>query len=140
MDNIDFGIWLKEKRIEAVYESQGLLSRACGIDHSTIARWERGFTKPSPENLKKLAPFLKTSCEELMAAAGYLDKNDRHVKTCPVLTAYLKDNTSGLMPIDQPCKQNKCRWWIGDDCAVSWAGRFTRAILMGQFKLFDKKD
>lgn len=76
MNNKDFGNWLKEKRIEAGYDSQGLLSRACGIDHSTIARWERGYTKPSPDNLKKLAPYLKISYEELMAAAGYLDTSD----------------------------------------------------------------
>ncbi|MBE3588135.1 MAG: helix-turn-helix transcriptional regulator [Thermoanaerobacteraceae bacterium] len=73
MNNTDFGNWLKEKRISAGYESQGLLSRACGIDHSTIARWERGDTKPSPDNLKKLAPYLGISYQDLLAAAGYLD-------------------------------------------------------------------
>lgn len=76
MNNRNFGKWLKEKRIEAGYESQGLLSRTCGIDHSTIARWERGDTKPSPDNLKKLAPFLRASYEEIMAAAGYIEKPD----------------------------------------------------------------
>ena len=75
MNNIDFGKWLKEKRIEVGYESQGLLSRACDIDHSTIARWERGDTKPSPSNLKKLAPYLGTSYDDLMVVAGYIDKN-----------------------------------------------------------------
>ncbi|MEW6182145.1 MAG: S24 family peptidase [Bacillota bacterium] len=67
-----FGIWLQEKRAKAGYESQGALSRACGIDHSTVARWERGDVKPMPENLKKLAPFLGVSFEELMAAVGYI--------------------------------------------------------------------
>jgi len=76
MNNQDFGDWLRKKRIEAGFESQGLLSRTCNIDHSTIARWERGDTKPSPENLKKLAPHLRVTYEELMAAAGYLDKID----------------------------------------------------------------
>ena len=61
-------------------------------------------------------------------------KSDRQVKICPVLTAYLKDNTAGLMPIDQPCKQSRCLWWVGDDCAVPWAGRLARAILMKQSK------
>lgn len=60
---------------------------------------------------------------------------DRQAKICPVLTAYLKENTSGLMPIDQPCKQSRCRWWISDDCAVPWAGRLARALMMGQLNL-----
>lgn len=76
MNNIDFGKWLKERRIKSGYESQGLLSRACGIDHSTIARWEKGDTKPSPENLKKLAPYLGVSYDDLMVVAGYLDKTN----------------------------------------------------------------
>ena len=64
-------------------------------------------------------------------------KTDRKAKICPVLTAYLKDNTYGLMPIDQSCIQSRCRWWIGDDCAVPWAGRYARMLAKGQIK---KKD
>lgn len=67
-----FGEWLRQKRMDAGYRSQGELSRACGVDHSTIARWERGDVRPNPENLKKLAPSLGVSYEEAMAAAGYL--------------------------------------------------------------------
>ncbi len=48
------------------------MSRVCGIDHSTIARWERGDVKPMPENLRKIAPFLGLPYEELMAATGYI--------------------------------------------------------------------
>lgn len=58
---------------------------------------------------------------------------NRNVKTCPVLTAYLQINTVGLKPEDQSCITSRCRWWIGDDCAVPWFGRLARAILMRQF-------
>lgn len=61
-------------------------------------------------------------------------KQDRQAKICPALSAYLMENTSGWMPIDQPCKQSRCRWWIGDDCAVTWAGRYARGLAMGQIK------
>lgn len=59
---------------------------------------------------------------------------DRSRKTCPVLLAYLAANSRGLRPEEQPCIQSRCRWWIGDDCAVSWAGRLARAVVMGQRK------
>ncbi|MTI82307.1 MAG: helix-turn-helix transcriptional regulator [Firmicutes bacterium] len=98
MNNRDFGKWLKAKRVEAGYESQGLLSRTCGIDHSTIARWERGDTKPSPDNLKKLAPYLKTTYEEILAAAGYLDKTDDKPKALEGLDMFFLRAIGKLSP------------------------------------------
>ncbi|MEW6173870.1 MAG: S24 family peptidase [Bacillota bacterium] len=102
MSKKTFGKWLREKRVKAGYESQGALSRACGIDHSTVARWERGDVKPMPENLKKLAPFLGVSFEELMAAVGYISDtgkrdtaNDYTMarKTAEQPDFYLKEKT-----------------------------------------------
>lgn len=99
MNNIDFGKWLKEKRIKAGYESQGLLSRACGIDHSTIARWEKGETKPSPDNLKKLAPFLSVSYDDLMVVAGYLDTtNPQKPKTLDGVDMFFMRAVGKLSP------------------------------------------
>lgn len=86
MTNTSFGLWLKEQRLKAGYRSQGQLSRACGIDHSTIARWERDITKPTPENLQKLAPSLKISYEELMEKAGHLTEPlDREIDLLDLL-------------------------------------------------------
>jgi repressor LexA len=72
MDRKAFGKWIQEKRVGAGFTSQGALSRVSGVDHSTIARWERGDFKPRPENLQKVAPFLGVPYETLMAAAGYI--------------------------------------------------------------------
>jgi repressor LexA len=82
MDQKAFGRWILEKRVEAGFESQGALSRVSGVDHSTIARWERGDVKPRPENLKKVAPYIGVSYETLMAAAGYIS-DFPELKTVP---------------------------------------------------------
>jgi transcriptional regulator with XRE-family HTH domain len=66
---------LKKQRERAGFKSQSMLADASSVDNSTIARLERGETKPMPDTLKKLAPILKISYEELMRAAGYLKPN-----------------------------------------------------------------
>lgn len=72
MEQNEFGKKLKQLREEAGYKSQTRFAAACGVDNSTIARLERGDTKPTLETLKRLAPFLGVPYEELLAAAGYL--------------------------------------------------------------------
>lgn len=67
---------IKNLRLQAGYESLGALHRASGVPMSTLSRIESGVQKPRPETLKKLAPYLNVTQEELMAAAGYLDKVD----------------------------------------------------------------
>jgi repressor LexA len=85
----DFGKMLRRLREEAGYKSQTRFAAACGVDNSTIARLERGETKPTPETLKKLAPCLGVPYEELLAAAGYLGRaGERRFSPCrriPVL-------------------------------------------------------
>ena len=71
----DFGKELKKLRIKAGFESQAKLADATGIDNSTIARLERGETKPTPETLKKLSVQLYTPYQILMALAGHLPES-----------------------------------------------------------------
>ncbi|MEL7566416.1 MAG: helix-turn-helix transcriptional regulator [Dehalobacterium sp.] len=70
--NKNFGKELRALREKAGFESQAKLADASGVDNSTIARLERGDTKPTPETLKKIAPHLNTSYETLMVKAGHL--------------------------------------------------------------------
>jgi len=67
-----FNIWFADLREKAGYRSQRQLALESGVANSTIARIESGEQSPSPETLKKLAPYLKTDYEILMVAAGYL--------------------------------------------------------------------
>lgn len=67
---------IKRLRIQAGYDSLGELYRASGVPISTLSRIESDTQKPQPETLKKLAPYLNVSQEELMTAAGYLDTSD----------------------------------------------------------------
>lgn len=71
---VNFPIVLKELRERAGFESQTKFAEACGVDNSTIARLERGESRPSPQTLDKLAPILRITLTELMIAAGYIDQ------------------------------------------------------------------
>jgi len=68
---------LRELREKAGFESQTKFAEACGVDNSTIARLERGETKPTPQTIMKLAPVLGVSLIELMVAAGYVEDRIR---------------------------------------------------------------
>ncbi|RJQ25554.1 MAG: XRE family transcriptional regulator [Peptococcaceae bacterium] len=78
MEQINFGKWLKKQREVAGFKSQNELANVCGVDNSTIARLERGETRPTPDTLKKIAPFLKVNYEGLMCAAGYIWSSDNN--------------------------------------------------------------
>lgn len=73
MYNEDFGKELFRLRIEAGYYSQLKFAKAVGISSSSISRIESGKQKIEPDTLKKIAPFLSKSYEELMELAGYLN-------------------------------------------------------------------
>ena len=71
-----FGVLLKNLR-----KLKGLsiarLSELSKVSPSYITRIEKGSRKtPKPEILKKLAPHLDVSYDELMAKAGYLTRDD----------------------------------------------------------------
>lgn len=71
---------LKMLREQAGFESQTKFAEASGVDNSTIARLERGETRPSPITLNKLAPILRVPLMDLMIAAGYIADSSRITK------------------------------------------------------------
>ena len=70
------GKWLTDMRIKAGYKSIRSLSAESKVDVSTLARIEKGIHIPSPETLRRLAPFLETPYVQLLGIAGHLDEND----------------------------------------------------------------
>lgn len=73
----EFGLYLSSLRVKRGFESQRQLAIAAGVSPATISRIEAGIQRAEPETLRKLAPFLGVSYEELMAAAGYLNAEDQ---------------------------------------------------------------
>jgi len=53
------------------------LSRISKISEATLSRIESAIQRPTPDTLKKLAPHLGVSENELMIQAGYLNENDQ---------------------------------------------------------------
>lgn len=64
---------IKRLRLKAGFDSLGELSRVSDVTVATLSRIESGNQTPSPETLKKLAPFLNVDHEQLMIAAGHLN-------------------------------------------------------------------
>lgn len=76
LNSKEFGEYFSKLRENAGYESQAALAKVSGVWNSTIARIETGRTKqPDPHTLKKLAPFLNVTPNDLMRAAGYLNND-----------------------------------------------------------------
>lgn len=74
---MSFGEYL-QRLIKAKGYSYRKVALLSGVDHTYISRLVRNKKeRPSPEILAKLAPPLGTTYEDLMSAAGYLQK-----KTC----------------------------------------------------------
>ncbi len=73
MYNNEFGNHLAKLREAAGYKSQLQFANAVGISSSSISRVEANKQQIEPETLKKIAPFLNVSYEELMFKAGYLE-------------------------------------------------------------------
>jgi transcriptional regulator with XRE-family HTH domain len=86
LDNIEFGKYIAELREKAGYETQAALGKAAGIESSTLSRIETGDTKnPNIDTLKKLAPLLGVTIEEIMGKLGYImTKTKRIVGITPV--------------------------------------------------------
>lgn len=81
MDQNSKNITLLEfsRYFKTLYESRNInkaeLSRLSKVSEATLSRLESGTQQPSPGTLKKLAPHLMVSDEELMIKAGYLPNN-----------------------------------------------------------------
>lgn len=73
---MEIGSYIKNLR-ETKDISQRQLAHLSGISNTEINRIENGERKnPSPNTLKKLAPHLGVSGEDLMEKAGYLNNNN----------------------------------------------------------------
>jgi len=82
MNTKEFGKYIENLRIKAGYQDRESLSKASDVWNSTIKRIEEGVTKtPSVDVLKKLAPSLKVTPEELMAAAGFIENNIKNIES-----------------------------------------------------------
>lgn len=55
---------IKEKRL-ALEMSQEEMAKLIGVDRSSIAKWENGFT-PTVANLRKIAKILKCKVDDLL--------------------------------------------------------------------------
>ena len=66
----NIGFYLRECRKEKDYSLRYLASIS-GADYSTLSRIECGLIRPSVSTLRKLAPVLSLSFNELLARAGY---------------------------------------------------------------------
>lgn len=60
--------------------SQRKLAMVSGVSNSTISRIENATSDADPETLKKIAPCLDISYEELMKAAGYMKEYNNITK------------------------------------------------------------
>jgi transcriptional regulator with XRE-family HTH domain len=80
----EIGEKIKELRISAGYKTLGRLHRDSGVTVATLSRIESGVQIPSPETLRKLAPYLGVSVEYLMAAAGYLPEKSIPINPVPI--------------------------------------------------------
>jgi len=84
-----FGKYIKDLRV-ACNLKQRQVEKLCGVSNSYLSQLENGQRGiPSPDILKKLAPVLKITYEELLVAAGYLPP------------AALLSQPSNAIPIDE---------------------------------------
>jgi transcriptional regulator with XRE-family HTH domain len=73
VDNIEFGEYIREARKNLNYKIRQIETMT-GISNGYLSQIENGKVEiPSPAILKKLAPILNMSYEDLMQKAGYFD-------------------------------------------------------------------
>ena len=70
---IPFGDYLREAIRKAGYIKVSRLAKDSGVSQSTLSRLVRNLQEPNIKTLRKLAPALKVSYEELLIAAHYID-------------------------------------------------------------------
>lgn len=72
---MELGSYIKEKRIEQDLSIRKLAELA-DISHTEIKRIEDGIRKqPSPQVIRAISAALHAPYEEMMAAAGYIDRS-----------------------------------------------------------------
>ena len=94
---------LKRAR-EARGLTQGQVAARVELDQSTVAHWERGKSRPSPEKLDRLAPLLGVDAEWLLFGRGRgpvgdsAPAQDGQRRSRSVVTPDLADDASGPVP------------------------------------------
>ena len=83
------------------------LSQVSGIRSPVIGRWRDGIGRPSDTNLKKLAPALGVSYEDLMKMCGYLpgEPSSFEPQLEPRLAAFLAEIETGWRTMDQQARE-----------------------------------
>ncbi len=83
------------------------LSQVSGISSPVIGRWRDGIGRPSDTNLKKLAPALGVSYEDLMKMCGYLPGKPASPdpQLDPRLAAFLAEIETGWRIMDQQARE-----------------------------------
>lgn len=105
-----FPTWLRA-RLDAQGWTKSDLERASGVHNSIIWRWmSEPPRRPTPANLKKIAPHLGVSYEDLMRMCGYLPgqpevQNERH----PQLTSLLAAIEAGWPAMDESARELAAR-------------------------------
>ena len=79
------------------------LSQISGIRSPVIGCWRDGIGRPSDTNLKKLAPALGVSYEDLMKMCGYLPGEPTLLD--PQLAAFLAEIETGWRTMDQQARE-----------------------------------
>jgi transcriptional regulator with XRE-family HTH domain len=66
-----FGELLARLRIAAGYTNHQELASALGVNYQSVSRWEKGLSRPRPNNISALERLLHAKDNELLVAAGY---------------------------------------------------------------------
>ncbi|MCB2300439.1 helix-turn-helix domain-containing protein [Clostridium tagluense] len=99
--NVKIGEYIKNLRLRKDMSTKEL-GRLSDINSSYVSRIERSDRNPSPATLKKLAPHLGTTYENLMQVAGFNEPNLTLLPTDKegVTLALVKDLVSKKIIID----------------------------------------
>jgi repressor LexA len=100
-----FGEAFSDLRLKAGYSKLTHLSKASGISLPVLSRLQSGQSQPRPDTLKKLAPHLGVSYEELMRLAGHLPDDDNW-KLDEVDEHLLSDDSVKVFVLDNVCPKS----------------------------------
>lgn len=82
---ITFGEWIGFKMYECGYRNDMALATELGVSHATISRWKNNKAIPDVEQLRRLAPLLRTPLPQLLILAGHASAEE--METAPVPTS-----------------------------------------------------
>lgn len=69
-----FGVRLAEARAQAGITKQGELAKQIGISQQSVSRWEAGTSRPSLQQITKIAAVVNMEVDELAELAGYVSR------------------------------------------------------------------